>query len=551
MRRARPFPRSSPVVVGLALVTLVSGLLDLFSALGRAMPGGLRRMEPDAPLTFLDVSHYATLLIGFTLVVASLHVYRRKRRAFWLVLGLGVVTVAVDLARGTHLPSAATTTLLVAMMWLSRGRFTVGSGPPEWAAIAARVGTAFLAALAYGAAGFWLLDRRDFGVDFHLADALRRTLLVLSIVGDPGVAPHTRHARWFLDSLSLLTWAAFCYAGLALFRPVVYSLRTAPRQRERARSIVLAHGGAATDFFKTSPDKSLFFSSRGDAFVAYRVAASVAVALGDPVGPDAAIEDAIRDYLALCDANDWEPAFYQTGPRYLPVYRRFGLRRLKIGDEAIVDLAAFSLDGRPWKDLRNRLSRLERDGVAFRHWEPPLDDELLDRLEVTSRAWLSIPGRRERRFSLGRFERNYVRSCPVSALTAADGDVLAFVNVIRSYRPGETTVDLMRHRPDAPNGTMDCLFVRHFQAMRRAGFVRFNLGMAPMAGFQEGEVAGPEERAIHAFLRHLNFVFSFEGLRRYKAKFATSWEPVYLIYGRRLDLPRLALALRRVSEIPA
>ena len=107
----------------------------------------------------------------------------------------------------------------------------------------------------------------------------------------------------------------------------------------------------------------------------------------------------------------------------------------------------------------------------------------------------------------------------------------------------------MRRRADAPNGIMDYLFVKLFQYARERGYTRVSLGMAPMTGFQEREEVTLEERAIHGMFQKLNFVFSFRGLHHYKAKFATSWEPRYLVYRNVLELPCIAFALRRVSEI--
>lgn len=178
-----------------------------------------------------------------------------------------------------------------------------------------------------------------------------------------------------------------------------------------------------------------------------------------------------------------------------------------------------------------------------------MPEKVIAQLKEVSDEWLRIPGRRERSFTLGMFTREYVRSTPVLAAADKDGKVLAFVNLIAVPGRGEITIDLMRRRTEAPNGIMDYLFVKLFLHARDKGFARLNLGMAPMAGFQEREEAGAEERAIHSFFQQLNFLFSFRGLRQYKAKFATSWEPRYLIYRNALELPRLALALRRVSEI--
>jgi phosphatidylglycerol lysyltransferase len=126
--------------------------------------------------------------------------------------------------------------------------------------------------------------------------------------------------------------------------------------------------------------------------------------------------------------------------------------------------------------------------------------------------------------------------------------MLAFVNVIPSFCKGEATIDLMRYRPDAPQGMMDYLFAKLLLANKAEGFSRFNLGMAPLAGFQEREEASVEERAVHTFLQHFNFLFSYQGLRQHKAKFATAWEPRYLVYRNILNLPLLARAIAEVSE---
>jgi phosphatidylglycerol lysyltransferase len=128
------------------------------------------------------------------------------------------------------------------------------------------------------------------------------------------------------------------------------------------------------------------------------------------------------------------------------------------------------------------------------------------------------------------------------------GTVLAFINLISVDRT-EITGDLMRRRSDAPNGIMDYLFIKLFLYAKERGYARVSLGMAPMTGFEEREEATWEERAIHGLFQKLDFLFSFRGLHHYKAKFATSWEPRYLIYRNIVELPRTAFALRRLSEI--
>jgi phosphatidylglycerol lysyltransferase len=236
-------------------------------------------------------------------------------------------------------------------------------------------------------------------------------------------------------------------------------------------------------------------------------------------------------------------------PDFLDAYRRAGLKKLKVGDDAIVDLPQFTLDGKAAKGFRSKVNQLEKDGMHTQYYEPPIAAGLMSQIREVSDEWLQIPGRRERQFTLGMFDEEYLSATPIFTAEDSSGRVLAFVNLLPHYGQGEATIDLMRRREDAPNGVMDYVFVKLFLRYKELGFQRFNLGMAPMAGFQEHEEATPEERVIHAFFQHLNFLFSFKGLLAYKSKFATSWEPRYLIYRSIVDLPRVAIALSAVSEV--
>ena len=313
-------------------------------------------------------------------------------------------------------------------------------------------------------------------------------------------------------------------------------------------SVVEQYARTPLDLFKLWPDKSYFFSPSGRCVIAYRLAAKVAVALGDPVGPDREIEPAVQHFLEMCDERGWRAAFYQTLPDFLPTYRRLGLRKLKIGDEAMVDLQEFSLEGKSKRDVRSKLHHFEDMGFRVVEYQPPTPDEVIAQLKVVSDQWLEIPGRRERSFTVGHFDSSYLRSKPILTVVDTTGAVLAFINLI-SVNRSEITGDLMRHRTDVPNGVMDYLFAKLFEYAKQRGYARVSLGMAPMTGFQEHEETQWEERLIHGLFQKLNFVFSFRGLRHYKAKFATSWDPRYLIYRSRIELPRIALALRRISEI--
>lgn len=536
-------------VVAVALLTLGGGLLNVYSVVGRGRPERVNLLREAFPLEVVELSRSATLLAGFTLVVASLNLYRRKRLAFWIVSAAAAFSAIFHLTKGPHYEEALFSAALLGVLYISRRSYTVRSRRPNWRGAIKRVGIAVALALAYGMAGFRFLESRDFGANFNWQESFRYSLDFLTLRGNPGLRPHTHHARWFLDSLSLMASTAYLYSLFVMFRPVLYQLRTHPLEVERADQFVKRFGRSSLDFFKTRPDKSFYFSEEGVGFVAYSVGSSYAVALGDPVGPEEGIGDLMAGFTRYCEDNGWGVAFYQVMPDFLASYQKLGFKRLKIGDDAIVEMAGFSLEDKARKPFRAKVSQLEKAGIKAEYHQPPIGAQLMAQVREVSGEWLQIPGRRERRFALGMFDEEYLSSTPVFTASDGEGRVLAFVNLIPSSRPGEATADLMRRRSKAPNGIMDYVFVKLLLYLKDEGFKYFNMGMSPMSGFHAHEEAAPEERAIHAFFQHLNFLFSFKGLHAYKAKFATAWEPRYLIYRNILDLPRVALALASVSEL--
>ena len=100
-------------------------------------------------------------------------------------------------------------------------------------------------------------------------------------------------------------------------------------------------------------------------------------------------------------------------------------------------------------------------------------------------------------------------------------------------------MDLMRQRPDAPPGTMEYLFVRLMQWGAAAGFRWFDLGMAPFSGIENHPLAPLWNRLGALLFRQGEAFYNFQGLRRYKEKFAPVWQPRYLACPGGLILPRV------------
>ena len=507
----------SNVVTTLAVATCGSGLVNLVSLAEPHVPQRIALLRSIFPLEFLQIARLLTFVIGVALVVASIHIFKRKRRALQVVAALSVLSIVFHLTKGIDYEEASCSVLLLGLLFVSRGDFQVRSSAPDWRGAAVVFGGVVTAVLGY-----------------RLGQALWL---------------HSPHATMHLAGTAQFSMAATAaYATMSSFRPARHRQRTAPHQLAHAKRLTDIYGRSNLDFFKLWPQKSIFVGEARESFLAYDVAAGAAVILGDPVGRDDEIRSLVRAFGSLCHRNDWSMVLYQTLPRYLPIYEQLGLKRMKIGDDAIVDLRTFSLEGAARKSLRTGLKKIEASGVRYEHHDAPIGDSLIDELQSISDEWLQLPGRRERYFALGHFDRDYVRGTPVALARDADGRAIAFVNTLVSDRRREATGDLMRRRTAAPNGVMDYLFLHTFLLYQQRGIERFSLGMAPMSGFTASESASPEERAVHAFFQHLGFLFSYRGLKAYKAKFATSWEPRYVVFRHVLDLPRMGVALLRLSS---
>jgi phosphatidylglycerol lysyltransferase len=270
----------------------------------------------------------------------------------------------------------------------------------------------------------------------------------------------------------------------------------------------------------------------------YGVQRSTWVALGDPVGPPDRLSGLVRQFLERCDDFGGTPVFYEIARDGLHRYADYGLTFVKLGEEARVDLQAFTLLGRPAARHRQAIKRLEREGGTFRVVPAAEVPPLMAELRAVSDEWLREKHMREKGFSLGFFDPGYVARLPV-AVVEREGRVLAFANVWPGPDHAELSVDLMRYRKEAPKAVMDALFVHLFEWGRQEGYRWFALGMAPLSGFETSPVAPLWTRLGRLLYRYGETFYSFQGLRAYKEKFNPTWEPHYLAYPGGLALPRI------------
>lgn len=528
-----------------AVATAAMGVINVLSG---ATPGWADRLQTLGALSPLMVRHGSRLtsvIAGFGLIILARGLWRRKEMAWWLTVLLLLASIVIHLVKGLDYEEAALAAILLVVLLTQRARFHARSDPPSFRQGMSVLATASIFTLAYGAVGFYLLDRH-FQVDYRFSTAIRQTVVMFTQFYDPGLQPLTGFGRYFANSIYVIGAVTLGYAFLLLLRPVFVHNIASASERRRATMIVEAYGHTSLARFTLFPDKRYFFSP-GGSVIAYATKGRTAIALGDPIGPPADVAAAITAFQAFCGRNDWLPAFYQTLPDYLDRYRAAGFTALCIGHEGIVHLDTFTTSGGPNHALRTTANHLARLGYQTIMHEPPLDQKLLAELRAVSDEWLTLIHGTEQRFALGAFDDDYVRASQVMAVHGADGAVVAFANIVPEYQRNEITIDLMRHRRTVVSGTMEFLFIGFLQWAQGQGYASFNLGLSALSGVGEAPDDPALERALHYIYGHINRFYNFQGLHAFKEKFHPEWSPRYLVYANVARLPRTLTALARAT----
>ena len=526
-----------PFVVGLM------GVLNVLSAIWPREPEVVRELEQWLPLAVMQRSRAFMLLAGVALLQVTRNLSRRKALAWWVAVVALTVSIFSHAGRAFDVHHSLVAALLLAYLVVYRRRFQARSDPASLrrALLMAPV----LAALVWAFGAIGLADLRDqYRWDegnTPAIEAVRSGLLTV----DPGVDPLTDHAARFLGALQLTCWAARLYVLVLVLRPVVLRRRQEAPAADVAR-LAAAHGRCSLSAFAAQEDKHHLLAADGRALVAFAVRGRVAFAVGDPLCAPEDLERAAREFAGHCRRNGWMPCFYEVPEASLPTYRGLGLSALKMAEEALVDLPAFSLAGGKRAALRSMVHKVKRMGLDVRRYDraASADAAIDEQLEEISEEWLAEKRLGEMSITVSRFSLEALADVFVFLCTDAAGRVVAFTSW-RPYAGGRAAVlDLMRKRSDAPSGTMDILVSRSLEELRSLGLAEASLANAPLANV--GTPHGGLEKGVALLFENLNAVYGYKNLFQFKKKFAPLWEGRYLVYPGAPALPSVAVALTQL-----
>jgi lysyl-tRNA synthetase class 2 len=279
--------------------------------------------------------------------------------------------------------------------------------------------------------------------------------------------------------------------------------------------------------------------------VCYRVVSGVMLAAGDPIGDPEAWPGAIAEFLAVAARHAWRPAVMGCSELGAEVWCREGdLTALELGDEAIVNVADFSLSGRSMRNVRQMVNRVAKNGYAAevrRVRDIPRAE--LDRIVTVADSWRGNQTERGFSMALGRIGGIGDEECVL--VTAEENGVLRAVLHFVPWGADGLSLDLMRRDRTAQPGLNDFLIVEAIKAAPALGVKRVSLNFAMFrAALERGERigAGPVLRAWRSLLLFASRWFQIESLYKFNAKFCPVWEPRFFVYPGGRDAPRIAIA---------
>jgi lysyl-tRNA synthetase, class II len=516
--------------VGVAAV----GIEAVLSAATPNTPGRQRIIDSLAPAAVPSVAHVLALIGGLALLVLAPKLWRGTRTAASLAIAGLLILAVLNVIKGLDYDEAALDLSLAVVLAAGRRAFPLGCrNRPRLAA----VGGAVLAwALVYCALligpftsdhGHTIKHVLHHTIPASLHAALRRAPL------NPTWATVVEGLIGSAVLISVL-------AVRSLLRPVAALNRHAGHEYRNAREIVERFGEDSLSPFTLRPDKALYFAS--DGVLAYHVIGETAIVSGDPIAPRGLEPHVLASFQHAARARGWELVVWGASARHLDAYRRLGLRSLCAGEEAVVDPAAFTLEGRNVRKLRQSVHRLERRGWSVLVREARgIDADLEAEIDAVEAAWRA----RQPRIlgfamSMGRWDPELRPSDLYLLARAPEGDLRAFTRFAEHC--GRLSLDTMRRLDGTPNGVNEALICHALDYAGEHGVPEVSLNYAGLAHL----LLGPAEHRrssrvlVQMLTRVLGRRFQLTRLVRFNQKFQPEWRPRFLIYESSASLPRAA-----------
>jgi len=526
-----------------AIAAALVGLINVASTLTPNIRWRGHLLLALEPVEAIRVSHAFALPAGVALLLVAPYLLKRRRRAWQAAIVLMAVLGLLDLLKGLDFEETAITWGVALALLPAGGGFRVEHNQLTLRSAFWRVPLLGGVALAISAVAAWASEGHP-----SWSRVARETGDLLLWRSGPihfhhhGYLFHHR-LMWVPLGVHMVELGTLLAMAYVIFRPLAApSVLPGPASRRNAADLVRSYGSDTLSFFKLRSDKHYFFDHDRRAFVGYRIENGVLLLSGDPVGPDDALPELLCELRAFTEVRGLKLGAVGASEKLRPLYEQLGLRTIYLGDEAVIELHRFSLEGRAIRKVRQSVSRLAKAGFSAElHAAAELDEHTTREIERVLE--LGRDGAPQRGFSMAMDSIDGPHADQTLVVLARDGDgaVRGVLHFVPCYGRSAMSLSFMRRDPETPNGLTEFLVVRAAELLRDSGVDELSLNFAAFARWMHSP-SKRSERLLGKLIALGNPFFQIESLYRFNAKFFPRWEPRYLVYDGPLGLPRAGIA---------
>jgi len=289
-------------------------------------------------------------------------------------------------------------------------------------------------------------------------------------------------------------------------------------------SAIKAYSDNPSGFLALNSRTQHFSAPDVEGVIAYRERGRVLVQFGGPFAPPGHDERLLQRFLGAAAARGRRVVAVQLQRSDAELYARYGFTVNQLGASYAVDLARFTLRGRPFVKLRNKISRALRSGLVVEEADA---DSRRDDLAAIDREWLRGKGRhtKELQFLVGELAGDYQPHRRLF-LGSIGGTPVGYI----SYSPVYGTRagwlhDLSRRRSHEPPGVMEAINKAAIDAFSAEGAGWLHFGFTPFTGLDPAHALPPASATVDRLARLLAAYGEFLYPARTQLAYKQKWGP--------------------------
>lgn len=539
----QPLWNNSPVVWIAVVYALFISLLEFFDVLGLSLWGvssNIDRIERHVGFSTDALARAPFILLTCFMVFLAYQLMQKKLAALFLLSGLLFLQSSILVVRQRQLPAGIVALILSLLLLYFRQEFPARPDRQNLKKLKLAIPGLVAFFFVYGTVGLWLLHG-NLDLAANPKTLLNRTVTVV-FSGNSGV----RFQGWetlFHFSLVLLGLIGLIWITATLFRPHRFVLGQSEEEHRRAHELMKHYGSDTIAYFNLRHDKNLFFLD-DEIFLAYRCIGGTALVTGDPVGPPELVPEIMARFHNYCVEQGWRLTGLGVEGRHLETYRKAGLQSRCCGEEAVIHLDDFTLQGRKNKTLRHAVAKWDKHGAAMEFMRnASIPSHLKYELAQLSADWRGDTPETGFSMSLGRLMNSEDPDCLLAIAYDAGADPIGFTYLVPVYPRMGYSLDVTRIAADAPNGLNEFIFAKTAQFLKDQGYKCMSLHFAAFSQHYRKDRKEKGSRVVRVFSRAVNTILPVTSLYDFDRKFQPRWKQRYLLFENYLDLPRLALAV--------